>query len=144
MVDKRYEKANVEEKNRRLNDRLSNAKRYIWTTFEKVGIHCYPAAAWDLHLEKVKYLSLDHRHLFKFKVQISVTHNDREIEFILLKEWLESLYSDKVLQLNHKSCEMMAEELFGQINDKYPSRNVIIDVSEDGENGAHVEFLREE
>lgn len=54
----------------------------------------------------------------------------------LNQRWLESLYSDKVLELDFKSCEMIAEDLYTVINDRYPSRCVNIDVSEDGENGA--------
>lgn len=110
--------------------------RMIYVSFQKEGIHCYPAALEDPALESVSWLGYPHRHMFKFKVAISVTHNDRDIEFIIFKRWLESLYSDKVLELNHKSCEMIAEDLYTVINDRYPGRIVNIDVSEDGENGA--------
>jgi len=73
---------------------------------------------------------------------ISVTHNDRDIEFIQFKRWLENLYgdADSVLQLDYKSCEMIADDLYTQINAKYPGRAVTIDVSEDGENGAMIEY----
>jgi hypothetical protein len=64
-----------------------------------------------------------------------VTHNDRDIEFILFKRELEALYDDKTLQLDYKSCEMMAEDLIGYISEKYPNRSIVVDVSEDGENG---------
>jgi len=37
-------------------------------------------------------------------------HNDRDIEFIQFKRWLERLYADGVLRLDHKSCEMMADD----------------------------------
>lgn len=110
--------------------------RMIYVTFQKEGIHCYPAALTDPALADVSFLGHPHRHRFEFKVAISVPHNDREIEFILFKRWLESLYSDKVLELDFKSCEMIAEDLYTVINDRYPSRCVNIDVSEDGENGA--------
>ena len=110
--------------------------RMIYVTFQKEGIHCYPAALTDPALESVSWLGHPHRHIFHFKVAISVLHHDREIEFILAKRWLESLYSDKVLELDFKSCEMIAEDLYTVINDRYPGRTVNIDVSEDGENGA--------
>jgi len=110
--------------------------RMIYVTFQKEGIHCYPAALEDPALEAVSFLGYPHRHMFHFRVAISVLHHDREIEFILLKRWLESLYSDKVLELNFMSCEMIAEQLYTVIADRYPGRCVNIDVSEDGENGA--------
>jgi len=110
--------------------------RMIYVTFQKEGIHCYPAALEDPALEAVSFLGYPHRHLLKFKVAISVEHNDRDIEFILAKRWLESLYDNKTLELNHRSCEMIAEELYERISDKWPGRTINIDVSEDGENGA--------
>lgn len=110
--------------------------RSIWVTFAREGIHKYPAAATDPALEPVRFLSYPHRHLFQFRVSISVTHNDRDIEFILFKRWLESLYGDGILELDYQSCEMIAEALYQQIHDRYPNRTVEITVSEDGENGA--------
>jgi hypothetical protein len=119
-------------------------KKSIFVTFKKEGIHCYPAAGTDPNLKTndeydVSFLQFPHRHLFWFKVQIMVKHDDREIEFIQFKRWLESLYEASTLSLNHKSCEMIADELFEQINSKYPNRDTIIEVSEDGENGAIIE-----
>ena len=124
---------------------LENAKRSIWVTFRKEGIHLYPAAKDDPALatggwDDVSFLGVAHRHIFHFKVQIQVTHNDRDIEFIQFKRWLESLYDDKVIELNHKSCEMIADDLYTQINAKYPGRFVVIDVAEDGENGCQIVY----
>lgn len=117
--------------------------RMIWVTFEKEGLHKYPAALDDPNLKTgdeydVSFLGYIHRHIFKFKVWISVDHNDRDIEFIQFKRWMEKLYAEKTLQLDFKSCEMMAEDLHAQIDAKYPGRQVCIEVSEDGENGAYV------
>lgn len=110
--------------------------RMIYVTFQREGIHKYPAALDDPGLKDVSFLGYPHRHMFHFKVGISVVHNDRDIEFILFKRWLESLYGDGVIQLDFKSCEMIGEDLYTQINARYPGRAVSIDVSEDGENGA--------
>lgn len=115
-------------------------KTYIWVKFQKEGIHCYPAALTDLELESVSFLGHPHRHIFHFKVKIEVFTDDRDIEFILFKRWLESLY-DSTLQLNYKSCEMIANDLLAIIKLKYPNRTVIIDVSEDDENGASLEYI---
>jgi hypothetical protein len=115
---------------------MTSPSRMIWVTFSREGIHCYPAAATDPALESVRFLALDHRHVFHFKVAISVEHNDREIEFLILKRWLEGLYGEGILQLNYMSCEMIAEALYEKINARYPGRTVEITVSEDSENGA--------
>lgn len=115
--------------------------RWIEVTFQKEGIHCYPAAATDPKLKTgdaydVSFLANPHRHIFHFRVRIKVTHNDRDIEFIQFKRWLESLYNSGVLELNYKSCEMIAEDVIDAIVVKYPNRDVEVEVSEDGENGA--------
>ena len=125
--------------------KLENAKRSIWVTFTKEGIHKYPAALEDPALATgdeydVSFLGYPHRHTFHFKVQIQVTHNDRDIEFIQFKRWLENLYKEDLLQLDYKSCEMIADDLYLQINEKYPGRFVVIDVAEDGENGCQIVY----
>ena len=124
-----------------------HAHRMIWVTFQREGIHCYPAAATDPQLATgdqydVSFLANPHRHIFHFRIAISVFHNDRDIEFIQFKRWLEGLYNgnQSVLQLNYKSCEMIADDLYLQIASKYPNRNVIINVSEDDENGAEIYY----
>ena len=121
------------------------AERTIFVTFQKEGIHCYPAAATDPQLATgdeydVSFLGTPHRHIFHFRVWIEVEHLDRAIEFIQFKRWLEHLYRDGTLQLDYKSCEMMAEDLYLQIAAKYPNKEVWIEVSEDGENGALLKF----
>jgi hypothetical protein len=123
------------------------AQRQIWVTFQKEGIHCYPAAATDPALATgdeydVSFLGTPHRHIFHFRVSIDVFHNDRDIEFIQFKRWLISLYNgqNSVLELNYKSCEMIADDLYSQIAARYPNRTVIIDVSEDGENGCVIQY----
>ena len=123
----------------------ANADRWIWVTFQKEGIHCYPAAADDPELatgdwDDVSFLGVPHRHIFHFRVAIKVTHNDRDIEFIQFKRWLENLYKEDLLQLDYKSCEMIADDLYLQINEKYPGRFVVIDVAEDGENGCQIVY----
>ena len=117
---------------------MHHAQRQIWVTFQKEGIHCYPAAATDPQLNtndeyNVSFLANPHRHIFHFRVSIEVYHNDRDIEFIQFKRWLESLYSGEqnCLSLDYKSCEMIADDLYIQIANRYPGRNITISVSED-------------
>ena len=136
MTDQQYQ-AQIE----KINQVTQNAKRMIFVTFQKEGIHCFPAAADEQSLADVKFLSYPHRHIFHFKVQIEVYHDDRDIEFIQFKRWLENLFSNHIMELDYKSCEMIANDLYAQIAMNYYGRDVIINVSEDNENGVTVEYL---
>ena len=117
--------------------------KQIWVTFKKEGIHKYPAALEDPKLQDVSFLGYPHRHIFHFKVWIEVFHDDRDIEFIQFKRELEGLYNTGVMQLDYKSCEMMAQDLAKYIQTKYAARDLIIDISEDGENGCVIEYSRD-
>jgi len=124
---------------------LNNSSKMIWVTFRKEGIHKYPAALDDPKLATgdeydVSFLGYPHRHIFHFKVWIEIFHDDRDIEFIQFKRWLEKLYSEKTLELDYKSCEMMSDDLFKKISERYPERSVRIEVSEDGENGSDISY----
>jgi hypothetical protein len=124
---------------------MEKAERKIWVTFSREGIHRYPEAATDPNLctageYDVSFLANPHRHLFKFCVWIDVWHSNRDLEFIQFKRWLESLYSKDILQLDFKSVEMLADDLYVQIAERYPERAVWIEISEDGENGCLVKY----
>jgi hypothetical protein len=143
------------------NDIKQKAKKMVWVTFKKEGIHKYPAALDDPKLatgdwDDVSFLGYPHRHIFHFRVWIEVFHDDRDIEFIQFKRWLERLYNNsgtssegskeegsadsEVLLLDYKSCEMISDELFDKIAGRYPGRSVWIEVSEDGENGSFIPY----
>lgn len=117
-------------------ERIQQAKKHIWVTFQREGIHKYPAALEDPKLADVSFLGYPHRHMFHFRVELEVFHDDRDVEFILLKRELEGLFDNGTLQLDYKSCEMIADDLADYIVDKYPGRRLVITVSEDNENGA--------
>ena len=132
----------MEEKRSRIKDK---ALRTIFVRFQKEGIHKYPAAATDPALATgdeydVSFLATPHRHIFHFDVAIEVFHNDRDIEFIQFKRWLENQYSQGILQLDYKSCEMISDDLYEVIATRYPDRSIAIQVSEDNENGAHIVY----
>ena len=124
--------------------------RSIWVTFSKEGIHKYPAALEDPNLatgdwDDVSFLGYPHRHIFHFKVWLEVFHNDRDVEFIQFKRWMERLYAEvdsstAVLQLDFKSCEMIADDLASEIQAMYPGRWLKISVAEDNENGCEIEY----
>ena len=130
---------------------MQNAERSIWVTFTKEGIHKYPNADKDPKLatgdwDDVSFLAVPHRHIFHFRVRIEVFHNDRDIEFIQFRRWMERLYNGgdssdgkvSVLELDYKSCEMIADDLYQEISTKYPGRFVEISVAEDNENGCSI------
>ena len=126
-------------------DRIKDqARRMIWVTFQREGVHRYPGADTDPKLatgdwDDVSFLGVAHRHIFHFRIGIQVFHNDRDIEFIQFKRWLERLYQG-TLQLDYKSCEMIADDLYIHIADRYPGRDVTISVAEDNENGCEIEY----
>ena len=114
-------------------------KRFIEVSFQKEGIHRYPAAENDPALADVSFLAYPHRHIFHFYAKIETFHNDRELEFILIKRELENLYQG-TMKIDYKSCEMLAEELIDYIREKYYNRDITVRVYEDDENGAVLEY----
>lgn len=119
-------------------------KKFIKVKFSRGGTHRFPRATepqfatgdWD----DVSFLAHPHFHYFHFTVWLSVDHDDRDVEFIQFQRWLERLYQEGTLELDYKSCEMMAMDLYAQISAEYPNRAVRIEVTEDDINGAYFEF----
>lgn len=107
-------------------DKLTATTVYCTVLFE--GIHCWP----DCPFDEVSYLRSPHRHVFYIRAHKNVFHDDRDIEFIMLKHeierYLKTQYPDG--QLGAKSCEMLGRELMERFD------LCQIDVSEDNENGA--------
>lgn len=103
---------------------------FIIVKTRKEGLHF-----WEDAPDEVSFLRYPHRHEFHFNVWIEVNHDDRELEFILVKRFIESVLP----QFNWmgKSCEMAAQDLLAKLQNKYGSeRGYIIEVLEDGENGS--------
>lgn len=112
----------------------------IFVTFRFAGLHQYVGAP-----EPVAYLKHPHRHVFHVRATIEVFHNDRELEFIMVKNDLQqavkNMYPDNVVG----SCEMIAHDIAAYIKKKHGTQSVSredryveVEVSEDGENGAVV------
>jgi hypothetical protein len=103
--------------------------RNVWFTTEFEGFH-----RWKDAPAEAAFLRVFHRHIFKIRAHASVSHGDRDIEFILLKQrvtdWVRSQFERKSFEL---SCEHIGEQLLEQ----FPELNGVT-VSEDGENGALV------
>lgn len=103
---------------------------YIWVTNEKEMIHNYPNAP-----NAVSFLRNEHRHLFKFKTYLEIFHEDRDLEFIIVKRYIDSILNQINIFLGEKSCEMISRELARRLQIEYPKRDIMVEVSEDNENG---------
>jgi len=110
----------------------------VRTQFE--GFHFYPNAG-EID-PRIKFLEEEHRHMFKVEVKISVTHDDRELEFFLVK-WALNDFIDSG-KMNHMSCEMIARRIIEEhlIPSYGDDRYYEVVVSEDGESDGIVEYLK--
>lgn len=116
-----------------------NFERWIIVRFDFIGFHFWAAAPDD-----IAYLRLNHRHKFMVELEVSVKHDDREVEFHQLlrvaKNYLGS-DKDKDVELGMKSCEMLAEEFIVVASQTYgDERRYRCTIWEDGEVGARVEY----
>jgi len=103
-------------------------KSFIVVRTEIEGFHQYINAP-----EEVAFLKNLHRHLFKIKVKIQVFHNDREIEFFILKRKINKILPE--IFSTSKSCEGYALQLLEYLIELYGNeREYEITVSEDSEN----------
>lgn len=121
----------------------NNMANMVWCTFRLVGFHQYPDAP-----AEVGFLAARHRHVFHFKVRVEVAHDNREVEFLTLQRWCLEQYEKGELEMENRSCEMLAKELIAKLAQHkiyatmddgpgyHKQRQIIVDVSEDGECGA--------
>lgn len=114
-------------------------KRYVICNLTKEVYHRYPKAP-----DAVWYLRNLHRHLLHIEVTVEVVHNERDIEFIMLKHEVERYYDSLGLdsyKTPHEeiSCEQIAELIISMLRRHYgPDRDIAVSVMEDGENGARL------
>lgn len=90
-------------------------KRDIEVELNLPGIHYWPGAK---DYVEVEYLQYPHRHIFCFQLAFDVSHGNRDLEFIMMRNkieaYLNKTYFDdnyKLLNFGPMSCEMIAEEL---------------------------------
>lgn len=91
---------------------------------------------WKDAPEEVYFLRNTHRHLFHIKVTWNVDHNDRDKEFFIMQDklqsFLNSFYWIQEDGYHHvQSCEQVCEDVLTAFKDA-----VSCEVSEDGENWA--------
>ncbi len=120
-------------------------KRFVYCTFNKEGYHYYPGAGANPATATgdkfdVSHLGFKHMHYFFFKVWVQVHHDNRDIEFIQMRRWIEELYDSGYLAIDNQSCEQMSDCLQNQLAAKYPNSEIRIDISEENINGAYTEY----
>ena len=108
--------------------------KFILIKFEVEGIHRWK----DCPFSEVSYLRDYHRHIFHFEVKMEVFHNDREVEFIMVKNRLQKRMSNILEEPVNHSCETLAQMVADIITELYGIRKVEITVLEDGENGGGI------
>jgi hypothetical protein len=97
------------------------------------GLHFWPNAFASVH-----YLAEPHRHVFYWEAVVRVSHDNRDVEFITLKQniekWLANYFPtfNDLAQLGTTSCEQLAALLVKNFHLSHCT------VSEDNENGATV------
>lgn len=115
---------------------MSTTKTFIKVRTQFEGFHFYPNAS---KIDpRIEFLEKEHRHIFHVDVKISVTHDDRELEFFLCRWKLNEFIRDS--HMNHKSCEMIAKDILAFMKETYGERYYEIVVSEDRESDGIVEY----
>lgn len=122
------------------------------------ALHCWPKAP-----PMVQFLQYPHRHIFHVELVLNVSHGDRQVEFFMMKQQLDSLialelfatsspflytqampYKDVGLPVLSGACEDMAEHLANALMTEFPHCNTFnvasVSIFEDGENGGRVVY----
>ena len=110
----------------------------IFVTLPFTSFHRWPEAP-----DSVAFLRSLHRHVFGVRVEVIVSHNDRQVEFFMLQSFVGSVISSHLMpalsENRAMSCEMMAAFILEKLQPDYTVLSVTVD--EDGENGATVTLL---
>ena len=104
----------------------------IRTQFE--GVHHWPTAP-----AEVAHLQSPHRHTFYITLQIEVYHNDRELEFFMVKDFVDYKVVRGLVkeELGRTSCEDLNDHFYEALRQKYGDNRIyIIETSEDRERSA--------
>lgn len=110
---------------------------FIHVSFSWEGVHHWPDAQ-----GKHAYLRELHRHVFQGDAWIEVFHDDRELEFFAVRDFIDSRLPP--FEMGPLSCEQVAQDLVAVLRSEVgANREITVEVSEDGENGAVVEWTPE-
>jgi len=119
--------------------------RFVTVRTQVEGLHHWP----DAHGPET-YLTHPHRHLFTAQLDISVTHDDRELEINAVSRWLRDTlasFADPAEpggppDFGRQSCEQLATRVVQAVTDRFGrQRDVRCLVLEDGILGGGVHWL---
>ena len=118
---------------------LQVSKRSIIVTCKVAGFH-----KWPTPLASVAHLGDRHRHLFSFRVEFDVAHDERDVEFQLAQAAVRNAISlfpvgDLGFEFGGRSCETIAVEVGQALASAFAAPSAV-EVWEDDEFGARVEF----
>ncbi len=117
--------------------KLVLCKKSIVVKAQFDGFHCWPECPY----EEVSYLRNVHRHIFYVEVRLAVVHEERQLEFFMVQQYLKSIlfhnFADKEFTF---SCETIANIIADKMRKKYPTL-YYVSVFEDNENGAIYEIV---
>lgn len=105
----------------------------IHVEIREAGWHSWPTAPPNRY-----YLAYNHRHLFHFRVEMDVRHDEREVEFHDLMDEIR-VWLPRDGEYGPASCERIARDLLARLLQNHKGRRVAVTVSEDGEAGATIE-----
>lgn len=119
-------------------------KYFAIVTTDFNATHQYEQDTYDT--KEGNFLRWPHYHLFKVVIKIEQEHNNRDIEFLNFKHWIENILRNAMTKGKHYSCEQYCEEIAKIIRNikEYRNRELVIQVWEDGINGAEVQFEKDE
>ena len=113
-----------------------NLRRFITVRGQYDHFHRYENAP-----DQVAFLRNLHRHLFKWTAVIEVFHDDRELEFFMVMQHINSKIMPFIQIKELGSCEMQAEDILRYLVDEYGAKRYYkVTVSEDGENDGTIEW----
>lgn len=104
----------------------------VKTQFE--GLHL-----WSHAPSEVGFLRTPHRHIFYVEVEMEVSHDDRDLEFILVKRSIDSFLNNTDFEIT-VSCEQIADMICKHVWLVYGKRAIKCCVYEDNENGGCVKY----
>ncbi len=104
--------------------------RSIYVTGQFIAYHRWVGAT-----ENVAFLASWHRHVFKVRIDLSVTHDNRDLEFFTVQRVLAAVLQQWSERQVDMSCEMFCDAIASHLSPSFTSLSRV-EVSEDGENGA--------
>lgn len=109
-------------------------------TFVIVPFSFYAKHRWLKAPKQVKFLREYHGHDFICEVKISVEGLDRELEFFILRDYINKKILPKFINSkSNNSCEHFAHEFLAEFIKKYGRKHtIIVKVTEDNIQGAEV------